>query len=421
MIDIPSVNFDLNSIPIDEYWNLGLYKESKLHKIHSYPAKFPAFLSIKALKYARDNNHVVNKIADIFCGCGTVALESRKSNIDFWGCDINPVATLIARVKSESFQINRLLKYHSKILIEFEKINQDHIEYEYAPERIKYWFNEKSFKELTALKTAINSCFRQNSKYLDFFMTAFSNILKPASKWLAKSIKPQIDPNKKNSDILLNFNKQVKFMIDSVEESSSKLFNSKSEIVNRNFLDNSLKLPKVDLIVTSPPYVTSYEYADLHQLSTLWLDFASDYRKFRFGSIGSSYHDENISNIVSRLNETGLNIFSRLYEKDKNKSKSVAKYFFDMQNVTKRMKELLNENGLVFIIIGNTEYKKVKIDNAKHLIESMYDSGFKNIKATKRKISGKILTPYRDKNGRFTKNSSNRKVYNEEFIIIGEV
>lgn len=35
---------------------------------------------------------------------------------------------------------------------------------------------------------------------------------------------------------------------------------------------------KVDLLVTSPPYVTSYEYADLHQLSLIWLRFGDDYR-----------------------------------------------------------------------------------------------------------------------------------------------
>ena len=32
----------------------------------------------------------------------------------------------------------------------------------------------------------------------------------------------------------------------------------------------------VDLVITSSPYVTSYEYADIHQLSTIWLDLADD-------------------------------------------------------------------------------------------------------------------------------------------------
>ena len=32
----------------------------------------------------------------------------------------------------------------------------------------------------------------------------------------------------------------------------------------------------ISLIVTSPPYVTSYEYADLHQLTALWLEYTKD-------------------------------------------------------------------------------------------------------------------------------------------------
>ena len=47
--------------------------------------------------------------------------------------------------------------------------------------------------------------------------------------------------------------------------------------------DSTKKLPieseSIDLIITSPPYVTSYEYADLHQLSLLW--FGDDPKHFK--------------------------------------------------------------------------------------------------------------------------------------------
>ena len=78
-------------------------RELRLHRIHAYPAKFPAFITTKALHFAKSERLNVRRVADIFCGCGTVAFEARRENIDFWGCDINPVATLIARTKSGSF------------------------------------------------------------------------------------------------------------------------------------------------------------------------------------------------------------------------------------------------------------------------------------------------------------------------------
>ena len=79
----------------------------------------------------------------------------------------------------------------------------------------------------------------------------------------------------------------------------------------------------------------------------------------------------------------------------------------------------MNSNGAALFVIGNTEYKTVRIDNAKHLAESLLDAGFSSLHVSKRKISNKILTPYRDKRGKFTTNANGRKVYSEEFIIVG--
>ncbi len=45
---------------------------------------------------------------------------------------------------------------------------------------------------------------------------------------------------------------------------------------------------------------------------------------------------------------------------------------------------------ILFFVIGNTEYKKVKIDNAKHLIESMYSAGFKTGNNTTKNIKKDI-------------------------------
>jgi DNA modification methylase len=194
---------------------------------------------------------------------------------------------------------------------------------------------------------------------------------------------------------------------------------SKIKIITANFLDESIEHPTVDIIITSPPYVTSYEYADLHQLSSLWLSYADDYRTLREGSIGSHYHSYNFNKEIKRLNKTGTNIVFRLLSQDKSKASSVAKYFLDMQQVAEACLNMLSENGMALFVIGNTEYKGVRIDNARHLTESLLDSGFTEVSVTKRKIISKTLTPYRDYLGRFTTDKNSRKVYGEEFILIG--
>ena len=71
-------------------WNFGDEREDPIHRIHSYPAKFPAFITTKALRYAKKQGVNVRIVADVFCGCGTSAVEAKKNGKNFWGCDINP-------------------------------------------------------------------------------------------------------------------------------------------------------------------------------------------------------------------------------------------------------------------------------------------------------------------------------------------
>ncbi|MFI0416195.1 MAG: hypothetical protein ACH255_18885 [Candidatus Thiodiazotropha sp.] len=407
------------SIPVDPFWNTGEEKELKIHKIHSYPAKFPAFITTKALQYAQDNGLSPKRIADVFCGCGTVALEAKRNGISFWGCDINPVATMIAKAKSYQYSNKKLNKYYSDILSCYESYSYQHELYKEADERLKYWYKKKQYIDLFNLKSAVDEVVPSKSYYSYFFTCAFSNILKPTSKWLTKSIKPQIDPQKKPLDVMSAFDEQFNFMLSANDECDVDSY-AGVKILTQNILNNRVKHPCVDMIVTSPPYVTSYEYADLHQLSSLWLEYADDYRDLRNGSIGSLHHDYNFEKEVKRLNRAGMDVVFGLLDRDKSKARSIAKYYLDMQQVTNQCYEMLSDNGMALFVIGNTEYKGIRVDNAKHLAEALYCSGFKNVSATKRKIKNKILTPYRDKIGRFTTNKSGRKVYSEEFIIVGK-
>jgi DNA modification methylase len=114
-------NFDFDTIPIDTQWNDTPENELKIHQIHAYPAKFPAFVTTKAIEYAKDNKIPINTMADIFCGCGTTAFEAKRNNINYWGCDINPVATLIAKTKSRDYQLGRLQNYYETIIRNYKK------------------------------------------------------------------------------------------------------------------------------------------------------------------------------------------------------------------------------------------------------------------------------------------------------------
>lgn len=416
---------EIDNITVGNEWNVSENKEYLMHSIHAYPAKFPAFIAAKAFDYAEAEGVDVKKVADIFCGCGTVALEAKLHGKEFWGCDINPVATLIAKIKSDSYEVSILNKYYEKIEEGLKRIQVSEEYYKRSNRRIQYWFTEKSFLDLIKIKLVIEKEVVVE-QYKNVFLCLFSAILKASSKWLTKSIKPQIDPDKKEIDIKKIFEKQYLKFVRAVEQINHRISEKDSvEIVNENFLTIN-ELPMVDLIISSPPYVTSYEYADLHQLSTLWLDYAEDYRDLRQGSIGSVYNSENVNLEMESLNEIGKEIVNNLLKISNNKKptskvRSVARYYLDMQNVIKRCSKMINNNGMVFFVVGDTEYKGVQVKNSQHLIECLISEGFSEIKAAKRRISNKLLTPYRDDIGRFSSDKAQRTIYHEEFVISGRM
>lgn len=413
-------NFD--NIEVATEWNFSDEKELLMHTLHAYPAKFPAFIASKAFDYAKREGVDISTVADVFCGCGTVALEAKLHGKSFWGCDINPVATLIARAKSAEYDIVKTIEYIQTIQREFRAGSSTEKSYLDAAERIKYWFTEDSYLDLVKLKTSINKVV-PSGKYKDVFLCVFSSILKNCSKWLTKSIKPQIDPKKKNCDVWSAFAKQLNKLeraVAQVNEVDSG--NPEICIETSNFLEFE-KVPRVDLIITSPPYVTSYEYADLHQLSALWLDYADDYRDLRRGSIGSIYNSENFQIKIDSLNSVGQVIVKELmkHKKANAKVKAVARYYVDIQNAIYNAAKMLKPGGMVFLIVGDTEYKGVKIRNFEHLVQCLRDEGFTDIKAAKRRISNKLLTPYRDRLGRFSADKTQRTIYHEEFIVSGRM
>lgn len=401
-------------------WDFGDEKEDPIHRIHSYPAKFPAFITTKALRYAEQEGIDVKTVADVFCGCGTTAVEAKRNGKQFWGCDINPVATLIARVKTHYYRDAILSRNFDAIKDRFFYIEPAAKDYERITDRIKYWFDDNNISDLIRLDRAIREKTTPGSPHRRFFLCALSNILKPTSRWLTKSIKAQLDPEKTPSEVMAAFEEQFALMRKANEQNQFPDPNTKVNIRRQNFLASSETECQVDLIVTSPPYVTSYDYASIHQLSTLWLRYTSDYRFLQRNMLGKRYHvKEPDLREIKRLGSSAEDTYNALLSEERSKAYSVARYFLDIEKAVVKCRRLLSESGMALFVIGNTQYRNVKIDNAGHLENCMARAGFSSVKTIPRKVSLKTMTPYRDQQGRFTRDSTQRKVYSEEFVVIG--
>ena len=186
----------------------------------------------------------------------------------------------------------------------------------------------------------------------------------------------------------------------------------------------------VALVVTSPPYVTSYEYADLHQLSLLWFGndktffkkwhrHINDFNGFRKKFIGTSLRKSTKKEIIN--SSIGEEIIKELVSKDAGTSRSVAHYFSDMNKSFKEMFRILRPSGKVAVIIGDTILYGTHVANSEVAVEQMQNIGFTPVELIKREITNKMITPWRDgKNGRFTglNNPDKKRVYQYEYILV---
>ena len=401
-------------------WDFGQKREDLIHRIHRYPAKFPAFITTNALRYAEHQGVNVTTVADVFCGCGTTAVEAKRNGKDFWGCDINPLASLIAQVKTHHYRDVDLVLCFNAIKDDFGRTRSTALDQARVTDRMRYWFEERNVEDLIRLDQAIRRQTLASSPQRKFFLCGFSNILKPTSRWLTKSIKAQLDPHKSPRRVMEAFEDQFALMRNANQLNGTLDPSAKVQIRTQNFLASTKPECRADLIVTSPPYVTSYDYAEIHQLSTMWLRYASDYRTLRKDMLGSEYGVEPPEPAaIEGLGLAAKETYLGLLREDRRKAHSVARYFLDMDKAVAKCWRMLNDGGMVVFVIGNTKYKNVKVNNAKHLAECMKQANFSSLETIPRKVSLKTMTPYRDARGRFTRDSTKRKVYSEEFVVIG--
>ena len=224
-------------------------------------------------------------VLDPFGGCGTTVVESKVMGRNSIGVDINDVAILIAKAKSRAINPRILEERNLELLKRIEqKMRFPENLYDEAHPRLKYWFKRKQFNQLNVIYKQIMK--ESNESLKVFYSCCFSDILKPCSIWFAKSIKPMKDLTKKQPSVYIAFKKHLLFMTRQNTEFFNFLKNKEYPVTDAKLMKGDarrLDLPNssVDLVVTSPPYATSYEYADVHQLSILWFKFSDNLLEFK--------------------------------------------------------------------------------------------------------------------------------------------
>jgi DNA modification methylase len=411
---------NFTNIAVNPDWSFTNVRsiEQWTHGYHRYPAKFLPNIVKKLIENYAIGNGI---IADVFAGCGTTLVEAKIHGIKSIGIDINPVAQLITKAKTNPILPDVLNTQYELLVNSFIQFNENDYDNIVVHNRIDYWYRESEKKKIAFLYEIITAIRQEDIKY--FFLVCLSHILKNCSKWLMSGTKPQIDPQKIPAEPFQAFQFHCKKMMTKnalfyAELAKKKYLDVPCDIKLADARKTKIRANSVGTIITSPPYVTSYEYADIHQLTAYWYEYMRNLPEFRKNFIGTFY---SLNQSTDCSSKKAQQIVSDLLEKDDRMAKEVANYFKDMEDVGKEMYRIVKNGGHICIVIGNTSVKEVKINSAEVFFEILKSLGFKEEEVIKRSIPHKLMPTIRDKNtGRFSKkdNENSKLVYPEEYILV---
>lgn len=254
-----SVDWDFRELP----------PEKGIHSIHPYPARFIPSIPRRLIEiyYPKDSSAIL----DPFCGSGTTLVEGIRAGINAYGIDVNPLACLIARVKTRPLPVG-LGQTSSEIINEARvRLANDEIEIPRIP-RLDHWFEPSVQRALAALTQQINQ--QESINLREPLQVALSSIIVQVSNQESNTRYAAVEKNVSAKDVLLKFGKAVPAVGSAISGffADCKRF-GKATILNRDVLTMaSDDLPsEVGLVVTSPPYPNAYEYWLYHKYRMYWL------------------------------------------------------------------------------------------------------------------------------------------------------
>jgi len=154
---------------------------------------------------------------------------------------------------------------------------------------------------------------------------------------------------------------------------------SNAEIIAQIQFGNAQRLPLsdavIDLIVTSPPYISNaIDYMRAHKFSLVWFGYPIDsLRRIRQKYIGG---ESTVDIPYTEMPPTTQRLIAKISEKDPKKSLVVHRYFSEMARTLREMYRVLKPNRAAILVVGTSMLKGIDTEISECLSEIGQEIGF---------------------------------------------
>jgi hypothetical protein len=246
-------------------------KKEDIHGTVLYPAVMVAPVQKDILLDITKKAHI-NTIFDPFHGSGTALYEGFEVFRDakIVGCDINPLANLITKVKLQGITKD-IQKDINCVIHEINNCNSGEI---HVFQNSQKWFREDIARDLTKIRNAIMKI--ENEKNRLYFWCMMSDIVRRYSNTRSSTYKLHVKPADKiknmENNVLLDFQNTIVKNVDKFNKKCHNFELYKCDILEKM---SDFEARTFDLIITSPPYGdngTTVPYGQFSMLSLFWIN-----------------------------------------------------------------------------------------------------------------------------------------------------
>lgn len=359
------------------------------HCFHNYPAMMIPQVARRLLAM---HGTAGKRLLDPYCGTGTSLVEASLFGMDAAGCDINPLARLIAKAKTTPMRLDALDA-------RMEALRETLFGYgaDGGPPSAdmppvlnrEYWFSDEVSRWLAALRQEIAA--EQDAAVRRFFWVAFSETARDCS----------YTRNGEFKLVRMAADRMAGFKPDAVSIFLTKLARNRAglgdymerrrdvdvRVSGANTADGELPPgAPFDLVITSPPYgdsSTTVAYGQFSRLSAQWIGLPDD--KVDRLSMGGATKDGEL--------EAGpiADALGRIRAIDDRRARQVEAFYIDLQSSIRGVASAMSDKAKVCYVVGNRRVKGVRLATDEFVARAFEREGFAHTETIVRNIPNKRM------------------------------
>ncbi|MEM2126334.1 MAG: hypothetical protein QXQ53_08065, partial [Candidatus Methanosuratincola sp.] len=309
--------------------------------------------------------------------------EALQLGRHFVGYDLNPLAVLIARVRSTPLSREEIMSHLKTIVGEYA-----HAIPAFVPPfpNLRYWFDEATIEGLSRLHALIQTL--ADPRVRNFFQVVFSAVVRLVSLTDPSEFKLIRRKSQNTKPIVEEFQR---IALDYIDRLSMLRVGGKSVILlhEGNMLEacRNLEPERFDLLLTSPPYGdsrTTVAYGQFSRLALWWLGMQETIDKSSLGSRRRPIHAALPSALLYEVLEP-------IAERNPKRAEEVFSFYADLYEAVQVLAPLVRVGGYAFVLVGNRRVEGIELPTDKICADFFTAQGYEHIATHLRSISNKRM------------------------------